>query len=190
MCLEASKAHDVPWKLLGTRIVEYSRFRTSLHCQVPEDVPARISAGYTECAGNDLHDSLHHAEVPALQAGIPVCFSLRAARDVINLVAFVVVFVVVAASVEVHPPPPRSPWPRQSKGSDMICRMLRWTLRKERSLMQPVLASVAFGWSHWLRENDGSVGPCVGAPGRKSEFKNGRSVCEAVEGSREKPMYR
>jgi hypothetical protein len=78
----------------------------------------------------DLCHSLHNAEVPALQAGIPVCLSLRAARDVFNLVALVVVFVVVAASVEVHSPPPRSPWPRQSKGSDIICRMLRWTLRK------------------------------------------------------------
>jgi hypothetical protein len=50
---------------------------------------------------------------------------LRDNEVVVNLLALVVVFIVVAASVEVHSPPPRSPWPRQSKGSDMICRMLR-----------------------------------------------------------------
>jgi hypothetical protein len=97
-----------------------------------------------------------------------------------NLLFLVVVFVVVAAPVEVYSPPPRSPW--QINGSDMICRMLRWTLRKERSLMQTVLADVAFLLVPLAAENDAYVGRCVSAPGRKSEFKNERAVCEAVEG--------
>jgi hypothetical protein len=74
-----------------------------------------------------------------------ICIDLRD-EVVVNLLALIVAFVIVTASVEVHSPPPRSPWPRQSKGSDMICRILNRTLRKECSLMQPVLANVAF----WL----------------------------------------
>jgi hypothetical protein len=109
------------------------------------------------------------------------CIDLRD-EVVVNLLALVVVFVVVTASVEVQSAPPRSPWPRQSNGSDMICRMLRWMLREERPLSSPCWPMLRFGWSRWLRENDGCVGRCVGAPGRKSEFKNGRAVCEAVEG--------
>jgi hypothetical protein len=71
------------------------------------------------------------------------CIDLRD-EVVVNLRALVVVFVVVATSVEVHSPRPRSPWPRQSKGSDVICRMLRWTRRNDRSLMQTVLANFLF----------------------------------------------
>jgi hypothetical protein len=100
---------------------------------------------------------------------------------VVNLRALVVVFVVVAASVEVHSPPPRSPWPRQSKGSDMICRMPRWTRRNDRSLMQTVLANFPFLLVPLAAEKRRLCRPVRRRFRTEIRVRNGRLVCEALE---------